>query len=58
MLKFVKSHGLEGVVAKRADRVYQPGLRRDGGGLAAMANTRAHPIDSYSTCYSARRFTA
>ena len=27
MLKFVKSHGLEGVVAKRADSVYQPGLR-------------------------------
>jgi ATP-dependent DNA ligase len=27
MLKFVKSHGLEGVVAKRSDSVYQPGLR-------------------------------
>jgi ATP-dependent DNA ligase len=27
MLKFVKSHGLEAVVAKRADSVYQPGLR-------------------------------
>jgi bifunctional non-homologous end joining protein LigD len=27
MLKFAKSHGLEGVVAKRADSVYQPGLR-------------------------------
>ena len=27
MLKFVKSHGLEGVVAKRADSVYQPGQR-------------------------------
>jgi DNA ligase D-like protein (predicted ligase) len=27
MLKFVKSHGLEGVVAKRVDSVYQPGLR-------------------------------
>jgi ATP-dependent DNA ligase len=27
MLKFVKSHGLEGVVAKRAESVYQPGLR-------------------------------
>ena len=27
MLKFVKSHGLEGVVAKRADSVYQPGLK-------------------------------
>jgi ATP dependent DNA ligase domain len=26
MLKFVKSHGLEGVVAKRSDSVYQPGL--------------------------------
>jgi bifunctional non-homologous end joining protein LigD len=27
MLAFVKSHGLEGIVAKRADSVYQPGLR-------------------------------
>jgi ATP-dependent DNA ligase len=27
MLQFVKSYGLEGVVAKRADSVYQPGLR-------------------------------
>jgi ATP-dependent DNA ligase len=27
ILEFVKAHGLEGVVAKRADSVYQPGLR-------------------------------
>jgi len=27
ILKFVKSHGLEGVVAKRADSVYEPGRR-------------------------------
>jgi bifunctional non-homologous end joining protein LigD len=27
MLQFVKSHGLEGAVAKRADSVYQPGQR-------------------------------
>ncbi len=27
MLKFVKTHGLEGVVAKRADSMYQPGKR-------------------------------
>jgi DNA ligase D-like protein (predicted ligase) len=27
MLKFVKDHGLEGVVAKRSDGVYQPGQR-------------------------------
>lgn len=27
MLKFVKQHGLEGVVAKRADGVYEPGKR-------------------------------
>jgi ATP-dependent DNA ligase len=27
MLKFVKHHGLEGVVAKRSDSVYQPGQR-------------------------------
>jgi hypothetical protein len=27
MLKFVMSHGLEGVVAKRSDSVYQPGQR-------------------------------
>jgi DNA ligase D-like protein (predicted ligase) len=27
MLDFVRSHGLEGVVAKRADSVYQPGQR-------------------------------
>jgi DNA ligase D-like protein (predicted ligase) len=27
MLKFVKKHGLEGVVAKRADGVYEPGKR-------------------------------
>jgi hypothetical protein len=27
MLKFAKDHGLEGVVAKRADSVYQPGQR-------------------------------
>jgi ATP-dependent DNA ligase len=27
MLRFVRSYGLEGVVAKRADSVYQPGLR-------------------------------
>jgi ATP-dependent DNA ligase len=27
MLRFVRSHGLEGFVAKRADSVYQPGLR-------------------------------
>jgi len=27
MLRFVKSHGLEGVVAKRSDSVYQPGQR-------------------------------
>ena len=27
MLRFVKSHGLEGAVAKRSDSVYQPGQR-------------------------------
>ncbi len=27
MLAFVRSHGLEGIVAKRADSMYQPGLR-------------------------------
>jgi bifunctional non-homologous end joining protein LigD len=27
MLKFVRSHGLEGAVAKRADSIYQPGQR-------------------------------
>lgn len=27
MLKFVKEHGLEGIVAKRADSVYEPGKR-------------------------------
>lgn len=27
MLTFVRSHGLEGIVAKRIDSVYQPGLR-------------------------------
>jgi DNA ligase D-like protein (predicted ligase) len=27
MLKFVKQHGLEGVIAKRADSVYEPGKR-------------------------------
>jgi bifunctional non-homologous end joining protein LigD len=27
MLKFVKEHGLEGVIAKRADSVYEPGKR-------------------------------
>jgi ATP-dependent DNA ligase len=27
MLKFVRSHGLEGIVAKRTDSTYQPGLR-------------------------------
>jgi hypothetical protein len=27
MLAFVKEHGLEEIVAKRADSVYQPGLR-------------------------------
>jgi ATP-dependent DNA ligase len=27
MLAFVKSHGLEGIVAKRADSVYEPGRR-------------------------------
>jgi ATP-dependent DNA ligase len=27
MLKFVKDHGLEGVVAKRSDSIYQPGQR-------------------------------
>jgi DNA ligase D-like protein (predicted ligase) len=27
MLKFVKQHGLEGIVAKRSDGVYEPGLR-------------------------------
>lgn len=27
MEKFIKSHGLEGIVAKRADSPYQPGLR-------------------------------
>jgi len=27
MLKFAKDHGLEGVVAKRSDSVYQPGQR-------------------------------
>ena len=27
MLKFIKSHGLEGAVAKRSDSVYQPGHR-------------------------------
>jgi bifunctional non-homologous end joining protein LigD len=32
MLRFVKSHGLEGAVAKRSDSVYQPGRgqRRQG----------------------------
>jgi ATP-dependent DNA ligase len=27
MAKFIRSHGLEGIVAKRADSQYQPGLR-------------------------------
>jgi hypothetical protein len=27
MLKFVRSHGLEGIIAKRSDSVYQPGKR-------------------------------
>jgi ATP-dependent DNA ligase len=27
MLSFVRTHGLEGIVAKRADSVYQPGMR-------------------------------
>jgi ATP-dependent DNA ligase len=27
MLKFTQTHGLEGIVAKRADSFYQPGLR-------------------------------
>jgi ATP-dependent DNA ligase len=27
MLKFIKSHGLEGVIAKRSDSIYQPGQR-------------------------------
>jgi DNA ligase D-like protein (predicted ligase) len=27
MLKFVRSHGLEGIIAKRSDSIYQPGLR-------------------------------
>jgi DNA ligase D-like protein (predicted ligase) len=27
MLRFVRSHGLEGIIAKRADSVYQPGKR-------------------------------
>jgi ATP-dependent DNA ligase len=27
MLKFIKDHGMEGAVAKRADRAYQPGQR-------------------------------
>ncbi|MEO6817367.1 MAG: non-homologous end-joining DNA ligase [Edaphobacter sp.] len=27
MLRFVRSHGLEGIIAKRSDSVYQPGLR-------------------------------
>jgi bifunctional non-homologous end joining protein LigD len=27
MMKFIKSHGLEGIVCKRADSIYQPGLR-------------------------------
>jgi ATP-dependent DNA ligase len=27
MLKFVRSHGLEGIIAKRSDSVYQPGQR-------------------------------
>jgi ATP-dependent DNA ligase len=27
MLRFVKEQGLEGIIAKRADSVYQPGLR-------------------------------
>ena len=27
MVKFVREHGLEGIVAKRGDSVYQPGLR-------------------------------
>ena len=29
MVKFVREHGLEGIVAKREDSVYQPGLRTD-----------------------------
>src|ERR1700712_4641285 len=27
MLKFVRSHGLEGIIAKRSDSIYQPGVR-------------------------------
>ena len=27
MLAFVKSHGLEGIIAKRSDSVYEPGRR-------------------------------
>src|ERR1700744_5674490 len=30
MLEFVKSHGLEGAIAKQADSVYQPGQRAGG----------------------------
>jgi ATP-dependent DNA ligase len=31
MIEFVRSHGLEGVVAKRADSSYQPGKRSECG---------------------------
>ena len=30
MMKFVREHGLEGIVAKRGDSVYQPGVRTGG----------------------------
>lgn len=47
MLSFVKSHGLEGVVAKRADSHYQPGLRT-GSWVKQRVNTgQAFVIGGY-----------
>lgn len=48
MLQFVKSHGLEGAVAKRSDSVYQPGQRTGSG--VSIGSTLGRSLRLVATC--------
>jgi len=48
MVKFIREHALEGIVAKRADSVYQPGLRT--GLWCSNASTAGRNSSSEAMC--------
>jgi bifunctional non-homologous end joining protein LigD len=47
MLKFTQTHGLEGIVAKRADSSYQPGLRTGAWSKHRFNNSQEFVIGGY-----------